>query len=494
MNTFMREGKIYRSLLIASSILIILSSCTPATQATPLPVISNSATPSSIPTTTQTSLPTHTPTASITPLPTIPTFTPTFDVSTIVTVTPASEAECPKSIPYPERDFNLIEFKENGNYKNGQEAVLSFLNKYGAEVLVNYERSAGTTAEEEIAFRDFTNDGVPELALRLTVNIASTTFDIYGCKDGKYEVLLSIPSNGLGYAPILFSIEDNNKNGIPELTILTGFLSQGGHSFDVYEWDGEKFVAILSPFYQNDPDSKYLWVEASGEIHYVNIDNDILNELILDSGVPVWETYWSGLPWRNKITYYKWNGQIYSPYKIEFAQPEFRFQAIQDGDLAFSQQEYDKALSLYQEAIFSDKLKGYSPEIRDNLRAQWDANFGTTPTPTPYPIVLDEYRKLAAYAYYRILLLHLVQGSELEAASTYNTLQEKFDNDQYTRPYVEMATAFWDVYQSTHKMYDGCAAAIQYAVEHPEILIPLGSDYHGAQAKIYKPEDVCPFR
>jgi hypothetical protein len=46
----------------------------------------------------------------------------------------------------------------------------------------------------------------------------------------------------------------------------------------------------------------------------------------------------------------------------------------------------------------------------------------------------------------------------------------------------------------THKMYDGCAAAIQYAAEHPEILVPLGSDYHGAQAKIYKPEDVCPFR
>jgi hypothetical protein len=57
-----------------------------------------------------------------------------------------------------------------------------------------------------------------------------------------------------------------------------------------------------------------------------------------------------------------------------------------------------------------------------------------------------------------------------------------------------MAIAFWNAYQSTHKMYYGCAAAIQYAVEHPEILIPLGSDYHGAQSHIYVPEDVCPFR
>ncbi len=67
-------------------------------------------------------------------------------------------------------------------------------------------------------------------------------------------------------------------------------------------------------------------------------------------------------------------------------------------------------------------------------------------------------------------------------------------DDPYAHPYVEMATAFWEAYQSTHRMYDGCVAAIQYAVEHPEILIPLGSDYHGSQSHIYVPADVCPFR
>ena len=460
-----------------------------ATQTAPNSLIEQTtATPS--PAVTQTSLPSATPTASTTPLPTLPTFTPTFDISTIVTVTPAPKAECPASIPYPEKDFNLIKFKQNGNYESAEEAVLGLLNKYGPEVLVSY--AINVTTSEEMALRDLTNDGVPELALRLTVGL--TTFDIFGCEDGEYQVLLSIASNGLGYAPILFSIEDNNKNGIPELTILTGFLSQGGHYFKVYEWDGEKFAAILSPFYSNEPDSKYLWVQATGKIHYEDIDNDFLNELILDSGVPVWETYWSGLPWRNKRTYYKWNGQNYAQYKAEFALPEFRFQAVQDADLAMSQQEYDKALSLYREAIFSEKLKGYSPEIRDNLRAQWDASFGTTPTPTPYPIALDEYPKLAAYAYYRIMLIHLVQGNEAEAITTHDTLQQEFGGDPYRHPYVEIATVFWETYQSTHRMYDGCAAAIQYAVEHPEILIPLGSDYHGSQAKIYKPEDVCPFR
>ncbi len=32
------------------------------------------------------------------------------------------------------------------------------------------------------------------------------------------------------------------------------------------------------------------------------------------------------------------------------------------------------------------------------------------------------------------------------------------------------------------------------AIACPEILIPLGSDYHGAQSRKYTPADICPFR
>ena len=115
---------------------------------------------------------------------------------------------------------------------------------------------------------------------------------------------------------------------------------------------------------------------------------------------------------------------------------------------------------------------------------------------TPTLIAPDntEYPRLAAYAYYRIMLLHLMQGHEPEATTVYNTLGQKFGNDQYGRPYFEMATAFWEAYQPAHSVYNGCAAAIDYAVKHPEILTPLGSDYHGAQSHKYMPADVCPFR
>ncbi len=136
----------------------------PGTEPSTIPIATSSALPSRTPR-ERANEPTITP-GPPTPLPTIPTFTPTFDASTILTVTPAPKAECPTSVPYPEKDFDLIKFRENGNYQSPEEAVLALLNDYGPEILVNYEKNLGTNSET-IAFQDFTNDGVPELALRL---------------------------------------------------------------------------------------------------------------------------------------------------------------------------------------------------------------------------------------------------------------------------------------------------------------------------------------
>jgi hypothetical protein len=200
------------------------------------------------------------------------------------------------------------------------------------------------------------------------------------------------------------------------------------------------------------------------------------------------------VPWRLKINTYTWNENEYALESEDFKQPEFRFQAVQDGDRYSVEKRNEKAISYYQQVIFDENLDWWSPDKRIYYINDLDPwSIDTTPGPTPLPDN-TEYSRLATYAYYRIMLLHLVQNHDSDAITVYSTLQQKFGNDQYGRPYVEMATAFWEAYQSTHKMYDGCATAIQYAAEHPEILIPLGSDYHGSQSHIYVPADVCPFR
>ena len=344
---------------IFTFIIIWLASCTPVTPIPTQTATMATFTPSVTPTAS------HTPTPSITPLPTIPTATPTFDVASIVTVTPAPAEQCPEEKPIGKADLSSLNFRYSGepdlfgaikeNRDNAENNILNFLNTYGASRIIEY-------AEEENYFnyiyQDLTNDGIPELA------IGATSFYIFGCRDGFFETLLVLPPDGYLSPPSIIEVDDYNKNGIDEFIVLLGTLSQGGRIYLIHEWDKNKFVSLLEPDDSKYPYSGIIYLQVTGDFHFEDINNDGVYELITNSGIPVWETYYAGIPWRNEQTYYKWNGEFYVPAWREYSIPdvdfvtiqEFRFQSIQDGDLAMSQGEYAKALDLYQRAIFDNSL------------------------------------------------------------------------------------------------------------------------------------------
>jgi hypothetical protein len=462
----LRRKALKQILVAICSGILVLTACAPEVPVPPISVTREpTEAPSSIPTNTSPSVPTTTPTASITPLPTIPTFTPTFDTLTVITVTPAPKAECLKTTARdnPNLDFLGFQLAMPPLPEDTEKKVLEFLNQYDASPLIKAVQNHWDSASDYFtAIQDFTNDGTPDLAIGITA------FYIFGCRNGRYETLLEIETNQHLSPAAIISIEDNNHNGIPEITFLTDIDTHGGKYYQIYEWNGSKFANLIPSKDLDFPEAGEIRISNSGELRFEDVSNDAMKELIVDSGIPIWDVYYSGFPWRNERIYYTWNGRQYEILKQEFSDPEFRFQAVQNGDFTASQKVFDKAEDFYQKVIFSETLRGYSPEIRENLQK--------------------------AYAYYRIMLLHLVQENEAEAETSYKTLQDKFGNDPYAQRYLEMATVFWDTYQSTHKMYDGCAVAIKYAAEHPEILVPLGSDFHGWQSHTYVPADVCPFR
>lgn len=427
---------------------LVLSACgTSQTQSVPP---AQTSTPSLVPTKTQTPVP---PTSTVTPLPTIPTFTPTFDVSTIVTVTPAEKAECPNELP---KDFSAKIAKE-----------ISIL--------------------ESPRIVDVTNDGFPEVVVvgKSSGGISYGEISVYGCQNNSYSLLEKVA--GLFDIPTLATIKDLNQNGIPEIVIAIRGCGGFGACWVIYvlEWNGESFQHLESERMNENR------VPSLDKIDFADLDNNKTVEIIVERGLPSHPDKLSDGPSRRFTEIFSWKMDSYRLTDRKITPPQFAFQAIQDGDQETLNHNFDDALSFYEEVISNKSLEWWSLDrflyYRNNL---WTID---TPEPTPIPDI-SEYPRLAAYAYYRIMLLHLVQGQEAEAASTYQTLQETFGNDPYAAPYVEMASAFWEAYQSTKKMYDGCAAAIQYAVEHPEILVPLGSDYHGWQSHIYEPADVCPFR
>ncbi|HMR98042.1 MAG TPA: hypothetical protein PKE62_02220 [Anaerolineales bacterium] len=447
------------------AVVVLLSACG---QPAPAPVVDDvTSTPSLTPTSTATLLPSATPTASITPLPTIPTFTPTFDVSTIVTVTPAPKAECPKESPNV-LSTDILPRGDEPYDENFFRRIVDFLNGGGLISSLNAElhkpnKRIGTYGYMRLT--DITNDKNPELFIKLY-----QSYFILKCENKQYVMIYGLEHSFIGSQA---DVMDLNQNSIPEIIIsINPCADRFCPELWILEWNGTTMNTLL---------------HITGDVKSISdVNGDGLKEIVAIK-YPSFRQFEATN--REIKSIYAWNGWEYLR-KTYDGQEKYRFQIIQDADIESAQGEYEKALKLYEDAITSDAAQSWSPEIAKFFNSINPLN-ASQPTPIPDA---TEYPRLAAYAYYRIMLLHIVQGQELEATASYNTLQQTLSHDPHTHPYVEMATTFWEAYQSTHRVYDGCAAAIQYAVEHPEILIPLGSDYHGAQSHIYVPADVCPFR
>jgi hypothetical protein len=490
---------------------LLISSCAPAASspsATLVASSTNSPTPTPSLTLTATPRATLTPAPpTVTPLPTIPTFTPTFDVRTIVTATPAPKAECPKE------DQNIqitlpptVYFDQAENWIKLDDVVLEYLNKGGT--LQNLIKAYSGVKDLMNAINelrpsaiDLTNDNTPEIIIinpMSELEKPTPAIYVFSCNRGKYSNIFSwrMPHSIAGVENLMTL--DINANGIPELFIQTGVnFTDKITKMWIYEWNGTLFQSLLTVPYKPSGEMVYqrgtldalnltyrddFLIMGNYNLAFRDIDKNKTIELIVE----LKNVAYSDGPARDPKITYAWNGNYLYLYRIEYPQPKYRFQAIQDGDDATQFQEYDKAVTLYQDVIFNSQLDWYSKTRQSEFGFYWNA-----PTPT---IDLTEYPRLAAYAYYRMIILHTFLGETEAAQIKYDTLQQKFPEGDPGHPYVEMAIAFWDAYQSTQKMYDACAAAIQYADEHPEILIPLGSDYHGSQSHRYVPADVCPFR
>jgi hypothetical protein len=445
--------------------------------------------------------PSATPEAAIQPSST-PTFTPTFNPSEHRTAISGRGAVCPQiasgAVPTP--SFILGEDK----YQIVKEQdYLDYLNRYGAESLyLSYKASGGKGWFGGIpAYQDFTNDGVPEIAIGRLME----SFFIFGCQDGQYKTFYSILPYGNMPPARIRKIQDLNHNGFPEILLIYS-ITTGDASYSVVEWNGERFRDILIPpemsegFDENIiyQDEIGVSVTLNGDIGAEDFDKDGRQEYVANIGIP---NGVDGIPWRQEKQYYRWNGKEYLYYRSVFSPPEYRFQAVQDGDRASFIGEYEKAQDFYQQAIFSDKLDWWSPQRAEFLRQVYiDKKLGADHlTPTPIPPQPDplEYDHLAAYARYRIMLLHAARGWVSDAKTVYDTLQQKYPVGKTGHIYAALAETFWNEFMVSKNMDLACAKAIQFATHNAEETYAyIYSEYHGVKRIDYlkQLEYVCPFK
>lgn len=387
----MRRKTLKQILMSLLGGILFMSACAPSVTVTPVLVTqATTATPTPIPT-INTLIPTATLTASITPLPTIPTFTPTFDVRTIATATSAPKAECPKENLILIPDLNT--FFSDKLWVLKDQALLNFLNEGGTPqtVITAFLRELKWFHPNMILQKDVTGDGIAELIL-------SDNYVVYvfGCKDQQYQPLLSATDDPAWMQEIQFKIvKDMNLNGIPEI-ITTEY---GGHTYtsikvSIFEWNGSDF----SPLIQGESygDNKYFpYADSSVPAHATMYDTDGNGtlELVLVNDVPrpIASLYSYLIPWRNETDIYGWNGNHYVLNRVEFPSPEFRFQALQDADREVGYGNFGKALLLYQDVIYNEKLRPFSHEILENEIFKSFALDGDQPVPTAVAPDPSEY-------------------------------------------------------------------------------------------------------
>jgi tetratricopeptide (TPR) repeat protein len=469
-------------------------------------------------TSTVTALPTSTTTATVQPFtrtpqpsktPTVPpSATPTFDIASIVTRTPSPPEICPQPASVHLPDLSVDPTNYSFSFSPREEKILDYLSQGGnPSNLISLLRQ--TWAREKVFIsheivQDLTGDTVPEILI-----IPAELF-IFGCRDNKYELLMTKSSDAVSFNPItlqLVTIQDMNLNGVPEI-VLADFGCGGmgaAQCLDVYiyEWDGNQFAPLVPKQEGYEVGLSMIggrMIEYLPDASIRDIDQNGTLELILTGDIPNswYSDYFFFAPWRDQSDTYVWNGEHFILLKTDFSAPAYRYQAVQDGDRAALRNEYDKALAFYQEAIFSDELLGWSPAHKERSIAlhelAWNPDLEGTPTPGIPPDDPQEYPNLAAYARYRIMLLHIFQGNFPEAEIVYETLQEKFPEGSEGHGFALVAQAFWDQYQLSQNIKQSCAKAVSMAYKHKPILRFLGTDYHNSwQDIMYESKDVCPF-
>jgi hypothetical protein len=422
-----------------------------------------------------------------------------FDPVSVQTFTPSSPAHCPKENASLEFDAEKATDFSGSNLNQPQEHeqfiknILGHLNSGGTpkSVIMGFSKQYSYSFEKIIYEQDITGDNIPELIIPYGIRI-----NVLGCKDGSYELMFSDTYESDLNGAYILDVTDINRDSIVEVVVwFDGCLGGRCPIIRVYEWNGKDFQNLIANPFDIGSGCSSLSV-APFEVKIRDTDNNGTKEIILSNNGFVHPDI--DFPYRKETRICMWNGQNFVVYKTEFDAPYYRFQAVQDGDRATFHGDYDRALISYQQAIDDKGLEWFTLDRkRFDFWMYHSQVYSFEPTPTASPSLTpdpNEYPILAAYAYYRIMLVYVLQHDTLGAESILNTLQKDFPEENPGNYFTQVASVFWQEYQLSMNVQSSCQKVIDYAQQHSLPTKYLGDWDHGAHSIHYTPEAICPLR
>lgn len=354
-----------------------------------------------------------------------------------------------------------IEFAE------APQAVLDFLNAGGSIAALDDALYQAQIANQPVAVGaiDLTGDGKQDVAVSI-YDPASSLIPpggkllLFVCQEGVYRMLLHQASAEGSGAPGIRYLQDLNRDGIAELVVgsPTCGASTCFEEVQILGWTGADFEDLLVGSTIEIPSPVINLLDPQGDGVY---DLEISGGGFGSAGAG---------PQRSKSTVWPYN-----PPTARWQDPQerlessnYRIHVLQDADQAARKRQFEQALSIYGRVVDDTGLIDWvEPEL--------------------------EKPNLAAYALFKIALTHLLLNQPDQAQAAFDRLFADYPPGSVGYPYAELAQAFQEAYPAGG-LPNGCAAARQFAVDHPqEILVPLGSAVFGYANPDYSPQDICPW-
>jgi len=264
---------------------------------------------------------------------------------------------------------------------------------------------------------------------------------------------------GMG-APGIRYLQDLNQDGRAEL--VTGSPACGASTcfedVQILGWTGSGFENLLVGSTVEIPSPVINLLDSRGDGIY---DLEVAGGGFGSVGAG---------PQRSQTTVWPYN-----PATARWQDPQerlessnYRIYVLQDADRAALARQFDQA------------QLGYGLVVDDDSLVDWHAPDQERPN-------------LVAYALFKIGLTHTLLNQPDLARAAFDRLQAEYPPGTLGHAYVELAEAFRAAYPAGG-VANGCAAARQYAADHPQdILLPLGSQVFGYANPDYTPQDICPW-
>lgn len=370
----------------------------------------------------------------------------------------------PNTSECPEENFDADLGGLPGSRANAIEAIRIFLNNGGTTENLRLEIIEEWDAFGEVGYlrddTDLTGEGQGDLVMGYTAPGDVGTLLIFGCQNGRYELLYEAIADGIA-PPELVHLGDINNNLPAEVVFARRICVDADFcelQIQVVAWSarvggfanllGETLTTLDLP-------------------RMSDFDSDSVLELI----VPLENNGTSETgPLRTGLNIYDWNGELYLLSFIELNPPRYRIQVVQEGDKAFANFDPESAIRSYEVAIDPDANLGY-----------W---------------FNDGAETVISYAYYRLILAYAYEGNGGAVVNTLTNLNDIFPREpeqvlDNLPVYVHLSNVFVQALEETNQLSIGCARVLD-VIDVREEAITLVNRY-GRASPVYRALDLCPF-